>query len=172
MTCEGACTFCPFGYGLIDGACRTCTGMGCRSCLASALNNCTSCIRGYFLDSASSSCTACPSECTTCVSSTVCTGCASGYTSTATSIFASGFTCLACSSECGSCYGSIDKCTTCADGFQFSGWKCVKKFRFLFGCRLGVAIGFFRLNLFRFIGAIMFGFGRIGSRGLSFGRIR
>ena len=68
LTCAGGCTACPFGFGLLDGECKTCTGTGCRSCLSTALNNCTSCVGGYFFDSANFACTVCPSSCNTCVS--------------------------------------------------------------------------------------------------------
>ncbi len=136
------------------------------------MNNCTSCVGGFFFNSANSACNLCPSSCRTCVSSSVCTSCAAGFTSTATSLVGTGFTCLPCSSECGSCNEDIFKCTTCANNYEFSGWKCVKKFRFVFGCRLGVTIKFFRSNLFRFIGALMSGFGRVGAKTFSFNSIR
>ena len=155
-TCAGACSVCPIGYLLQNGQCAACQTSNCQLCSAN-LTQCVSSSPGYYLSATSNVCNPCPTQCSTCIRSDTCLNCASGYTSLATMLVNSqigGVQCLACTFPCVTCEGTQDYCTSCAPGYQFSGWKCTQIFNFKFAITLSASMVTFNTNYFSFIQAL------------------
>ena len=50
---------------------------------------------------------------------------------------------MKCNAPCATCAFTPNNCRSCVDGYQFSGWKCVKTFRFAFTMKLMVKLADF-----------------------------
>lgn len=125
-----------------------CTSSNCQSCDPDDLSVCYSAIFGYYISETGVS-EACPSQCKTCTSSLGCVTCAKGYTKNRNALSkAGGVECVKCESPCVTCSGSPNKCKSCIDGFGFFGWKCARRFRFVFKIKLMVKLSVFNRGYF------------------------
>lgn len=109
-TCTGGCTVCPLNYILSNSQCLQCGTTSCARCAATALNTCTACYAGSYLNAGA--CSACPAGCSTCSSPQNCLTCSPGYTAQAQSI-ATQISCVKCQAPCALCIGNAQTCTKC-----------------------------------------------------------
>ncbi len=61
---------------------------------------------------------------------------------------------MKCNAPCATCAFTPNNCRSCVDGYQFSGWKCVKTFRFAFTMKLMVKLVDFNKNFLSFLRAL------------------
>lgn len=129
-----------------SGTCQLC-GTGCLRCIQSDANQCTSCNQGYYLVQSTSqsgtgngygTCTPCSTGCVLCNGPTNCNACQSGFTLAGTPIGTNQQTCVACALPCAQCYQDPEICTSCINGFTFTGFNCVSNFYYTFSIGLAV----------------------------------
>ena len=149
--CAGGCVVCPFNYVLSNQQCLQCGNTSCARCSASALNTCTACYDGYYVNQGS--CSACPIGCLTCSSPSNCLSCSSGYTAQVQPIVTQTI-CVACETPCARCIGNPQTCTMCQTGYTLSGWKCVSNFNFGISIVLGVNLTTFYANYLPFLNSL------------------
>ena len=123
-TTNDACVdSCPRGTSLVNGVCQ----VGSQSCPS-----------GQFYDSSAGSCSTCTFPCSECsLTASYCTACSNGLTlsqglcvSTSNACGRGSYqeangNCQPCPAKCGTCL-SAQSCSSCASGYNFNGFDCVK----------------------------------------------
>lgn len=127
---SNACEYCPMGSYPNGGTCSAC-GVGCGRCNPSSINQCTSCLPGFYLGG-SNNCVACPTQCATCSGPNNCLTCASRYTAATVPVASNQAMCVACSPPCLECSYNPEQCISCISGFSFTGWNCISNFYYYF----------------------------------------
>lgn len=101
-------------------------------------------------------CAECSTGCLLCNGPSNCNACQSGYTIAGTPVGTNQQTCVACALPCAQCYQDPEICTSCINGFTFTGFNCVSNFYYTFSIGFGVSQSQFYNNYLAFVQKLAF----------------